>query len=74
MIAEIFAHIGFGQWFRYVINIVELGGGIWFVDAKDCVLWRAVDARDDGLRCSNSGQQQYYGNRTKFNGKTILTA
>ncbi len=28
MMVEIFDHIGFGQWFRYVTGIVELAGGI----------------------------------------------
>jgi putative oxidoreductase len=28
MMVEIFAHIGIGQWFRYVTGLVEVAGGI----------------------------------------------
>ena len=28
MMVEVFDHIGFGQWFRYVVAVIELTGGV----------------------------------------------
>lgn len=28
MMVDVFDHIGFGQWFRYVVAVIELTGGV----------------------------------------------